>query len=236
MPSIYQVREKFEVYDLVQSTLLSIPGHALYFANELAEARKKIEKPWLDNNYQLVHQQVRDTLIHLPSPETILVLGTMLESKEDIYTRDEIVAIWKEVSNQGGYRPVMPTPSGFAFGVLQKIGLLNYPVSASESMTAALDWWRQVKSGDLTFSFKGQAVEYRFRPDGTWETIPIANPPDDGPKTVLAAPDSGKRDESPATVDSVKPADRSMWWWIAGVAGVLLAVALALFIILRRTG
>jgi hypothetical protein len=93
-----------------------------------------------------------------------------------------------------------------------------------------------VKTGKRTFSFKGQAVEYRFRPDGTWETISIANPPDDGPKPVPVAPNSGKRDESPATVDSVKPADRSLLWWITGVAGVLLALALTLFRKFRRTG
>lgn len=234
MQNIYQVPERFEVYDLVQSTLLRIPGHAQYFADELAEARKKIEKPWLDYHYQMVHQQVRDTLIHLPSPETIRVLGTMLESMEDLHTRDEIVAIWKEVSKQGGYRPVMPSPSGFAFGVLQKIGLRNYPVSASESMEAALDWWRQVKSGDLTFSFKGQALEYRFKPDGTWETIPIANPPDDGPKLVPVGKDSDKQASPPATVDSVVPEDHSVWWWVVGVGGILVAVVFACLRKFRR--
>jgi hypothetical protein len=40
-------------------------------------------------------------------------------------------------------------------------------------------WYAEVKSGSKPFSFKGQAVEYRFKADGTWETIAMVNPPDD---------------------------------------------------------
>jgi hypothetical protein len=104
-----------------------------------------------------------------------------------------------------------------------------------ELLTEYRSWWEEVKSGKRTFSFKGQAVEYRFRPDGTWETIPIANPPDDGPKPVPAAPDSEIQTPPSETVDSVKPEDHYLLWWITGIAGVLLAVALALFIKFRRT-
>ena len=81
-------------------------------------------------------------------------------------------------------------------------------------------------------------MEYRFRPDGTWETIPIANPPDDGPKEVIQSTKtgSGKRDETPATVDSANPDDHSVWWWIAGFGAMLVAVASVLFFKSRRAG
>ena len=85
-------------------------------------------------------------------------------------------------------------------GAIREIGLRNPPepldglaLYPDDLLAATRAWWEEVKSGKLTFSFKGQAVEYRFRPDGTWETIPIANPPDDGPKPAPAAPDSERR-------------------------------------------
>ena len=34
-------------------------------------------------------------------------------------------------------------------------------------------WWEEIKSGKRAFSYKGQKVEYRFKPDGTWETIAL---------------------------------------------------------------
>jgi hypothetical protein len=235
MPNIYQVPERFEVYDLVQSALLRIPGHAQYFADQLAEARKKTEKPWLDNDYRRIRQQTREIMIHLPSPETVRVLGGMLESKEDLWNREQRVAILREQHKKGFGSSMIPSPIGFAGAVLEKIGLRDYPEYPSYKWKQTLPpWWQQVKSGKRTFSFKGQSVEYRFRPDGTWETIPIANPPDDGSKTVPAAPNSEIQTPPSDTIDSVKPDDRSMWWWIAGIAGVLLAVALALLRKFRR--
>jgi hypothetical protein len=217
--------------------LLRIPGHAQYFADQLAEARKKTEKPWLDNDYRRIRQQTREIMIHLPSPETVWVLGGMLESKEDLWTREQRVAILREQHKKGFGSSIIPSPIGFAGAVLEKIGLRNYPELPSYKWNETLPpWWQQLKSGQRTFSFKGQAVEYRFRPDGTWETILIANPPDDGPRPVLAATDSGKRDESPATVDSVKPPDRSLLGWIVSVAAVLIAVVFALFRKFRRAG
>ena len=236
MPNIYQVPERFEVYDLVQSALLRIPGHAQYFADQLAESRKKTEKPWLDNDYRRIRQQAREIMMHLPSPETVWVLGGMLESKEDLWTREQRVAILREQHKKGFGSGMIPSPIGFAGAVLEKIGLRDYPEYPSYKWKETLPpWWQQVKSGELTFSFKGQAVEYRFRPDGTWETIPIANPRDDGPKPAPAAPDSEIQTPPSETVDSVKPDDRSMWWWIAGVGTALLALAFAWFRKFRRT-
>jgi hypothetical protein len=216
-------------YDLIQKTLLSIPGHAQYFADKLERLRTELPKTD-DGHIRSVY--IAQTLIHMPSPETIKVLGDYLHDERDVPPQ----------------RKWTPENAHLAAYALSRIGLRDFPFEgplAPYSLTIWPDlhqlpdyraWWEEVKSGQRAFSFKGQAVEYRFRPDGTWETIPIANPPDDGPKPVPAATDSGKRDESPVTVDSVKPADRSLLWWIAGVAGVLLAVALALFRKFRRAG
>lgn len=160
-----------------QDKVLSIPGHAQYFADQLAKARKQTEKPWMDVYYELAIQQVSETMIHLPSPESIWVLGNMLESEEDLLSNDEIAALWRKTKEAGGPIIGIPSPRGIAGGVLRKIGLRDFPEYRSDQWKEApLEWWHPIKSGELAFSFEGQAVEYRFRPDGTWETIPIANP------------------------------------------------------------
>jgi hypothetical protein len=81
-----------------------------------------------------------------------------------------------------------------------------------------------VKSGRKTFSFKGQAVEYRFNPDGTWETIPIANPPDDAPsKSETPAVEKPVSRPPPAkAVENPKPPGIS-WAWIVGSLIAVLA-------------
>jgi hypothetical protein len=210
-----------------QRKMLSIPGHAQYFADKLEQLREEDRDRY---DFYRLHD-IAEVLIHMPSPETIKVLGDYLHDERDVPPE----------------RNWTPENAHLAAYALSRIGLRDFPfkgplVPASLTIWPDLNqlpdyraWWEEVKSGQRAFSFKGQAVEYRFRPDGTWETIPIANPPDDGPKPVLVAPDSGKRDDPPATTDSVKSADRSRLWWIAGVGVVLLAVALGLFLKFRRT-
>jgi hypothetical protein len=231
----------FEVdrmFEAIQSTMLSIPGHARYFAEEIKREQEKVVKYPTNTgprvSYDFNRAKYFNTLAHLPSPETIAVLGEFLA--DDIDTPQPLMSPDSDWGEN-------PRANSFAASVtISATGLRDapadkksYEADPESHLAKTRAWWEEVKSGKRTFSFKGQSVEYRFRPDGTWETIPIANPPDDGPKPVPAASDSGKRDGAPATVDSVKLADRSLLWWIAGITGVLLAVALALFIKFRRT-
>jgi hypothetical protein len=214
-----------------QQKMLLIPGHAQYFADKLEEIRKT--KPKTDDGFER-SLYIAKTLIHMPSPETIRVLGNYLHDERD--TPPE--------------RNWTPENAHLAAYALSRIGLRDFPFEGPlvpYSLTIWPDlkqlpdyraWWEEVNSGQRTFSFKGQSVEYRFRPDGTWETIPIANPPDDGPKEVIQSTktNSGKRDEPPASVDSANPDDHSVWWWIAGFGAMLVAVAFALFFKSRRAG
>jgi len=170
-------QEAVSLYNQAQSIVLSIPGHAQHFAEQLAEARRITEKPWLDNDYQRLYLQIRDTMIHLPSSETISVLGGMLETQEDLWTKEERVAIWKEQSEKGFQSGIVPSPLRFADSVFNGIGLREssgYPPNGTRD--TVLNWWSRVKSGEVAISFEGQAVEYRLGPDGTWDVIYLSNP------------------------------------------------------------
>jgi len=201
-----------EDYHRIQNILLSTPGHAKYFAEEIERLIANPRSP--NDDVRERRWYLRDTLVHLPSPETIQVLGS--------YLHDERYSLDPNKNNSGAYGPTSPMVAT----ALRNIGLREseeYIRTQGSSLTSTLDmeslrrWWELVKSGERTFSFKGQDVEYRFKPDGTWETIPIANPPDDGPKPMEAEPDeSVKREASsqPATPVNNDTSTPRQWVWI----------------------
>ena len=230
--NVYQLKERFEVYDKVQSTMVAIPGHARHFADEIKREQKKVANYPTVTGPRVSYDHMRGwnflTMRHLPSPETIAVLGDFLADDKDQPGR-------RDPSKSYDY-DIPPANSVYSAGAINEIGLRNPPIEAKTNavypedlLAATRAWWEEVRSGQRTFSFKGQAVEYRFRPDGTWETIPIANPRDHGPKPVPAAKASEKQASPLSTVDPVSPEVHSMWWWIAGAGGVLVAAAFALF-------
>jgi hypothetical protein len=97
-------------------------------------------------------------------------------------------------------------------------------------------WYAAIKSGKQPFSFKGQSVEYRFKPDGTWTTTPIANPPDDAPKPVppTKPPPPAKASPPPVAPPPPPPPEPAgiPWLWI-GAGALLLITALARLVALR---
>jgi hypothetical protein len=148
--------------------------------------------------------------MHMPSPETISVLGAYLYDERDAKPE----------------RNWTPENAHLAAYALSRIGLRDFqfegaPVANSLTIWPDLKqlpdyraWWEEIKSGQRTFSFKGQAVEYRFKPDGTWDTIPITNPPDDGLKPVTVATTEGPVKTSEAKHEH--PPESSLgtvWWW-----------------------
>jgi hypothetical protein len=165
-----------DIYRNAQQILISTPGHAKYFADEVERFRKEVQH--LPRGNQVGYDRERqwliaETLRHLPSPETIQVLGNYLDDERD--TPPELV--------------FLPENSFLGCVALSEIGLRNPPVSARpgmhnwrEELVKQKAWYAQVKAGAIPFSFVGQKLEYRFKPDGTWDTLAMANPPDDGPR------------------------------------------------------
>lgn len=214
------------VFRDIQTELLTIPGHSEYVADEVELWREEAQKfsREAQSSYDAQRQILIDeTLRHLPSPETIKVLGHYLDDERDLPPG-----------------PLsLPENSSLACMALSEIGLRDAPVKArpgyaswKEAAAKQRAWYKQVKAGNIPFSFVGQKVEYRFKPDGSWETIAMVNPPDDGPKSRQVAmveevrqPKKQRPTESEATR---RQADQTPWLWLlaAGcliVAGGLLA-------------
>lgn len=193
---------------------------------------------------------ILETLPHLPSPETVSVLGELLYDERDAATKP-----YKDPCT--GMHGMHPN-SVLAREALQLIGLRDpgiaepvfvrlrqpekgEPWTSEDALQAEFEqrtaqrfenlrpwrgWWEAVKAGERKFSFKGQSVEYRFKPDGTWETIPIANPPDDGPKAPEAIPVTRDEKRPPAAASNVGAnGGKSPWLWIgAGVAVLAIVI------------
>lgn len=211
------------VFLKLQSELLAIPGHAQYFVDELEKLRLAGKYTGRERQYYIL-----ETLPHLPSPETVQVLGRYLSDERDTPPPPIPGQDWT----------ALPANCFLAVDALGRIGLRNPPVTKSflyrdqAILDANRSWWREIQSGKRTFSFKGQDIEYRFNPDGTWDTITIANPPDDPPGTKESAlkerPPVKRPQEDPMQKDETQ--HMNPWLWISG----LIVVLLGLFALIGR--
>jgi hypothetical protein len=217
-----------ETFRKIQSKLLSVPGHARYFGNRIKYAYEPLKSTEPQNHINSAQNEMMygfETLSHLPSPECVQVLGEMLSET------------WR-MAPTGGYTP--PPLAEPAMKTLGSLGIRDAPwkpITTRDDYQGAAhawqDWYAKIKSGKLTFSFKGQASEYRFKSDGTWDTITIVDPPDDG----LKPPEERKSDGSesaelpPSPLSSQVQSRLWTWFIIVMLAGLTLAVWLGL----RRT-
>lgn len=242
--AVYRTPEELAINNEARMALCQIPGHARYFAEDIDLERAKL-KPG-DYRYpfdSLRHRYLTEILPHLPSPETVNVLGAYLADERDIPWEEhpsgmELIKAGKVKS--GG--PGIPDNARLAAESLSRIGLRDIPslqdvrYDKRRLLAIVRPWFASVKSGEQAFSFKGQSVEYRFKPDGTWVSTPIANPPDDAP----APPPAKIRQSTPAQASSAPPAatpvpaPRPVWPWIAGGIVAVLA-ATGYFLNSRRS-
>ena len=221
--------EEQQAVGKIVSTLLSIPGHAQYFADEIEREQKEVATLPTNTGPRVSYDRRRawhfETLRHLPSPETIKVLGHFLDDDKD--TPVPLVS----PDSDWGENP--RANSWCAAAVIMEIGLRSAPVMNSRAgwdekdatLAKTRAWWEEIKSGKRTFSFLGQKVEYRFKQDGTWETIALVNPPDDSPKPP-AQPVSKIRANQDAAVPAhaVETLSRQIWLWIGAGVMVILGV------------
>ncbi len=209
------------VFRDIQTELLTIPGHSEYVADEVELWREEAQKfsREAQSSYDAQRQILIDeTLRHLPSPETLKVLGNYLYDERDLPPKITF----------------LPENAFLACRALTDLGIRDAPVKSrpgfsswKESVTKQRAWYAQVKAGTLPFSFVGQKVEYRFKPDGTWETIAMINPPDDGPKLLRVATVKDlrepKKQRPPESQTLSERANHVPWLWLLAAGFLLFA-------------
>ena len=164
--------------------LCEIPGHARYIAEEIKREQEEVKEYVTSSGPRVSYDRQRawhfETLRNLPSPETILVLGDFLS--------DDIDTPQPRVQDGIDRGENARANSFFSSKTISEIELRDPPVDREsfdklpqEHLASTRAWWVEIEGGKRTFSFKGRNEEYRFKPDGTWETLAMVNPPDDGP-------------------------------------------------------
>jgi hypothetical protein len=218
------------IYGKLQAELVSIPGHARYFADSIESERKKVEDvrfnlgPRID--YDLNRRLAFETLAHLPSPETIKVLGDYLSDERDLHEMTP-----EETKGESCISGGSTGNSTYSTKALEQSALRDKPYREGTvydfkvAKAAWRTWWEEIKSGKRTFSFVDQKVEYRFKADGTWETIALVNPPNDGPKPPKAESVDRKNPAESPEANGISAHNYS-WAWIVGGAIYLLAIVI----------
>jgi hypothetical protein len=157
-----------ELFKKAQLKIVKVPNHAKYFQDQINSCFDPVNKERVLSKGNEQRYLIRETLCHIPSPEMVWLLGEMLEDE-----RGKI----DDPKNRLG----ATSNADWACSALMLIGLENMPVPRGKGMMPVESaylrkdtwklWWWPIKAGNRSFSFAGQEVEYRFRNDGSYETI-----------------------------------------------------------------
>lgn len=222
------------VYFELQDALIAIPGHARSIAESIEREREQVKDVPFNLGPRIGYDRKRlsafETLAHLPSPETVKVLGDYLADERDLHELTH-----EQTKGQSCITGGSSGNSSYSAKALQTSGLRDKPsregieYDYEIAKAAWREWWEEVKAGRKTFSFKGQSVEYRFRPDGTWETLAMVNAPDDGPKLAgrVERPGVGKAEPGAGEIPRG-------WVWL--VFPVILAAVFGIWFVSRKFG
>jgi hypothetical protein len=227
---------------LAKNAMLQIPGHAKFVADEYEQFRKT-EKPW-DGGATRYHALIHK-LANLPTPETIEVLGVYLEDFKDTAPTN------LNIENQVIVNRLIPGGDGLmvadlpwlATYAIAEIGLRQPPLKNVKLSMYSFDpectsywqktraWYQEVKAGKRTFSFVGQKVEYRFKPDGTWDTIALTNAEiDNVAEPVIAPVLAPAKSDNVDFLRSIKQntaTDELSWWqWIFFASLLIMKISL----------
>lgn len=164
---------EWALYRATQNSLLSIPGHALYYKNKIEELRSKVKSGQYDEegrgNYIREYRDLQGAIHiigHLPSAESVAVLGHFINDPEGRDGKTIIGTIHKE---DDGFEVNCLN----AMDELNRVGIANPPVDLKRPVTTDnmfeyvdkwKDWWEEIKSGKRTYRFIGSNIEYG--PDG----------------------------------------------------------------------
>ena len=206
-------QDKLALYREMQKVAISLPNHASYFAEKIEKLRIPGREGYSGCSDPRKRMWIfQDSLSHLPSPETIKILGNFLYD-----TRDTPTA--REVRLATDY-DLIPTNDCLAADALGSIGLNKAPLdkkkySERQDVEIWKLWYEPVKAGTRKFSFAGQDVEYQFNKDGTWITMPLKASNDNRAQVVNPVLKVGERTTPPTwpwIVAIVALTGAGVWW------------------------
>lgn len=171
------------IYAKIQKRLLDLPVHAQYFADKIEVEQKSVERfPTITGprcTYDFHRNLYFEVLAHLPSPETIKVLGHFLYDD-----KDTPVPLMSPDSDWGEN----PRANSFyAAATIMRMNLKDPPKATDGSPETRLErireWWGEIQAGKRVLSFASQDVGYCFAPDGSWQVVhDITNEPPSSPR------------------------------------------------------
>lgn len=206
-----------------QTDLIAIPGHAEYFKTKIESQREQVKisplrpTPERDNYDKRRYVYLIKILGNTPSSEAVRVLGYFLADETGSLPR-EPGQDWAQIGSN----------ADLAVVALTSLGIRNAPLTVFRGTSSERDIWRswyeEIKSGKRAFSFEGQNVEYRFNPDGSVTTTPIAV--ETRPTPEPRKPEVIQRMEATPPAVAVQPYRRL--WIVVGliVTGLIAAIAL----------
>ena len=216
--------QEIEVYRRIQKILIDTHGHAEYYENRIKTAQRRQKSAMgtyaygpATNDYQNEKMYGFETLGHLPSPETVRVLGDFLFDD------------W--VSQPDLKPPDLESPaSSGALRALATLPLENKPIPVRpDRLLPERDihpwrlWYQQVKAGTRPFRFEGDPQEYNL--DGP---VRVAM---DGPTTTRPSRRVG---ETGGQANEEKKDNTTGRVVVTSLAGVLCVFALWKYLALKR--
>jgi hypothetical protein len=221
--SFYPIKEKWPVYQEAQRRLLAIPGHAEFFARKVEQARTASADPLSDHDYVNKIQAIFATLGHMPSEETVNVLGKYVEFTADLMPEE--AAAEHILRTSGGNGVPYVRLSAEAIAALNELRIENGPPGLNPGIVTPRgtpdyagwkEWWARVKAGQLSYRFEGDS---RIYPSGT-TAPPYAGRRGEpgGSRERGMPPPRGQPPPPSASSASAVTADTGhIWPWAAGI-------------------
>jgi hypothetical protein len=157
--------EANRLYAEVRGALMETPGHAEVFERRFLTQRADVlagKRTW--NHLHDTGMMMSLSLCHLPSAETMRVLGRMLEDNKGATPEDRF-------PNQPKEPLTIPSSAAqYALGALNGIGIDRPPTSEKPprlpddpvNIDTWREWWREVKEGKRTYRFQGSPVVHHY--------------------------------------------------------------------------
>ncbi len=231
------------IYQEGQRILLSIPGHAYYYRDQINAAKPKLRSGEISLNdwFNLLMYSFQ-TLQHMPSEETVEVLGEFgkdqfgLPGSEnpDDYKNIPGIEGWDSDLSSAGTARISP----YAYNALDSLGIESPP---DEEKNVSLrdrvwgPWWEEVRTGRRKYRFKGSdALHPVNAPPGAPREIrrPGRHPGPPGATEKSGAKPVTAPDENSRPVAGDGHGGR--WPLFAGIGALLLVTAA--YLLKRRGG